>query len=92
MASIVGRRAAPKGVDRKSEGRSVGSQQLLPSRSRRSFVLLMKSGIEPPVRKPIQSFVNELQLKSAETVNLKAEYRYTIHTHREDDTGHNSLV
>lgn len=47
MLSMVGRRAAPNGVERKSDGRS-----------------LIHDGIEEPVRKPTQSFVNELQLKS----------------------------
>jgi len=47
MLSIVGRKAAPKGVDRKSDGR-----------------LDIQEGMDPPVRKPTQSLVKELQLKS----------------------------
>ena len=67
MLSIVGWRAAQKGVDRNSVGRSrmmvlFESWQL--DRQGRKNAPLMKLGMEPPVKNLTQSLVNELQLKS----------------------------
>jgi hypothetical protein len=70
MASMVGRSAAPKGVERKSEGRSKGVKCLFLATGeaerdrKRKGAPLIQDGIDPPVRKPMQSFVKELQLKS----------------------------
>lgn len=65
MASMVGRRAAPKGVDKKSLGRSIHDRSnKVPRTEKKTRVPLMKVGIDPPVRKPTTSLVNELQLKS----------------------------
>jgi hypothetical protein len=65
ILSIVGRRAAPKGVERKSDGRS-----------------LIHEGIDPPVRKPIQSFVKELQLKSKQRRQPKSAFKIKQSTPR----------
>jgi hypothetical protein len=65
MASMVGRRAAPKGVDKKSLGRSDSwtiRQRVLGMKE--TSVPLINDGIDPPVRKPTTSLVKELQLKS----------------------------
>lgn len=71
MESMVGRNAAPKGVDRKSEGRSVWWFRSHISEDNESRILrnapLTHDGIDPPVRNPMQSFVKELQLKSSES-------------------------
>jgi hypothetical protein len=66
MASMVGRSAAPRGVERKSEGRSNCVKYLFSDGrpNRRVDAPLIHDGIDPPVRKPMQSFVKELQLKS----------------------------
>lgn len=66
IASIVGLREAPKGVERKSVGRSVDKYIDLRRFTTSQFSPLMKSGIELPVKKPTTSFVNELQLKSGQ--------------------------
>ena len=70
MASIVGRRAAPKGVDKKSVGKSKEKQDESNNDDDVSSnnAPLMKDGIVPPVRNPMQSFVNELQLKSGSKI------------------------
>jgi len=65
IASIVGRKAAPNGVERKSVGRSM--QNLVKIMNQTKTVKsspLMNRGMLPPVRNPTQSSVNELQLKS----------------------------
>ena len=66
MASMDGRSAAPNGVARKSLGSAVGPHSV--SRRRRweagACSQVMYEGRLPPVRNPIQSLVNELQLKS----------------------------
>jgi hypothetical protein len=72
MASIVGRSAAPKGVERKSEGKSnhvkyrlaMGVYRRRGERQEERNAPLIHDGIDPPVRNPMQSFVKELQLKS----------------------------
>ena len=67
IASIVGRSAAPKGVERKSEGRSkhVANECLRETGRRQARnVPLIHDGIDSPVKNPMQSFVKELQLKS----------------------------
>ena len=71
IASIVGRSAAPKGVERKSEGRSNNANVVLRYESRGDGELgqernvpLIHDGIDSPVKNPMQSFVKELQLKS----------------------------
>lgn len=72
ILSIVGCRARPRSVERKSDGRSKrmanepkDHKKLLPS------VPLIQDGIVPPVRKPTQSLVKELQLKSNWEVNRR---------------------
>lgn len=68
MASIVGRIAAPKGVDKKSVGKSIQREkigQVLSNVVAQIDAPLMKDGIVPPVKNPTQSLVNELQLKSS---------------------------
>ena len=64
IASIVGRNAAPNGVDRKSVGRSKEMESLYSLEMVNGHLPLIKGGIVLPVRKPTQSSVNELQLKS----------------------------
>ena len=64
IASMVGRNAAPNGVDRKSVGRSKEIESLYSLEMVNGNLPLIKGGIVLPVRKPIQSSVNELQLKS----------------------------
>ena len=65
MLSMVGRRAAPKGVERKSDGRSIYDYEQGFTRGTQTRIIpLIQSGIELPVKKPTTSFVNELQLKS----------------------------
>ena len=66
MASIVGRSAVPKGVERKSEGRSNHVKYRLRDGKevQKRNAPLIHDGIDPPVKNPMQSFVKELQLKS----------------------------
>ena len=74
IASIVGRIAAPKGVDKKSAGKSKGKKILDIIRWVVQMTApLIKDGIVPPVRNPIQSFVNELQLKSSSKKHYRKE-------------------
>ena len=77
IASIVGRIAAPKGVDMKSVGRSIQRGKLIKYHLVTLFndAPLIKAGIVPPVKNPIQSFVNELQLKSKKTHHEKNTHR-----------------
>jgi hypothetical protein len=77
MESIVGRRAAPSGVERKSEGRSGMIIWLDAECKERRIVPLINDGIDPPVRNPIQSLVNELQLKSAKVKQVMIFIRDT---------------
>ena len=69
MASMLGRNAAPRGVERKSAGRSDSFEYIFLAMgglraTRKRNAPLIHEGMDPPVRKPIQSFVKELQLKS----------------------------
>ena len=67
MASMVGRSAAPRGVERKSAGRSNCVNVCLVKETGKKVKTnapLIHAGIDPPVRNPMQSFVKELQLKS----------------------------
>jgi hypothetical protein len=72
IASMLGRNAAPKGVERKSAGKSGGGSgasvggviALWSPEEEEGNAPLIHSGIEPPVRNPMQSSVNVLQLKS----------------------------
>lgn len=65
MASMVGRREAPNGVERKSAGRSRGIvRKLMTMNIYMTTIPLIHEGMDWPVRKPMQSFVKELQLKS----------------------------
>ena len=66
MPSIIGRRAAPRGVDKKSVGKSVEKHRFDPLSSIffSMNLPLIKAGIDLPVKNPTQSSVNELQLKS----------------------------
>ena len=67
MASMVGRSAAPRGVERKSAGRSDCVNVCLvkgTEKNGNTNAPLIHAGIDPPVKNPMQSFVKELQLKS----------------------------
>ena len=69
MASMVGRSAAPRGVERKSAGRSNCVKIRLvkeAGKKVKTTAPLIHAGIDPPVRNPTQSFVKELQLKSTQ--------------------------
>jgi hypothetical protein len=63
---IMGARASPSGEARKSEGRSWGDfeRHNHEENYQEISVPLIWAGIDPPVRKPTQSAVNELQLNS----------------------------
>jgi hypothetical protein len=63
MAFVVGRSAAPKGVERKSEGRSIHVNIIWrygKSTGDRRNAPLIHGGIDPPVKNPKESFVKEL--------------------------------
>ena len=64
IASIVGRSAAPNGVERKSVGRSIQNLVKIKITNQTIPLPLMNEGILPPVKNPTQSSVNELQLNS----------------------------
>lgn len=70
MASIVGRRAAPKGVARKFAGRSVSRAVRNASLDKSSHRPVIHAGMGLPVRKPTTSLVKELQLKSEPIVKF----------------------
>ena len=60
MASMVGRSAAPKGVERTSAGRSNYVNVCLvkeTGKNGKRNAPLIHAGIDPPVRNPTQSFV-----------------------------------
>lgn len=54
----------PKGVERNSWGKSGRKVKTCEGKRCQWSIPLIQSGIDPPVRNPTQSFVNELQLKS----------------------------
>lgn len=73
ILSIVGLRAAPKGVARKSVGKSTSdTASVWGDQGIYIFKPLIKAGMDPPVRNPAQSLVNELQLKSIHSRPLRS--------------------
>ena len=72
MASMVGRSAAPRGVERNSAARSdcvnICSVKETGNNGKTNAPLI-HARIDPPVRDPMQSFVKELQLKSTQDEN-----------------------
>ena len=67
MAPMVGRSAAPRGVERNSAARSdcvnICSVKETGNNGKTNAPLI-HAGIDPPVRNPMKSFVKEVQLKS----------------------------